>query len=92
VVLHVRLGGGLTNTYCKKQLITKYYTGPWTWTDSLEMDGHVARMREMRNAYKILIRKSEGKKPLGRPNVDWRIILEIILFLFFFFPWLHSAA
>jgi hypothetical protein len=27
---------------------------------------HVARMGEMRNAYKILMRKPEGKRPLGR--------------------------
>jgi hypothetical protein len=28
--------------------------------------GHVARMGEMRNAYKIVVGKTEGKKPLGR--------------------------
>jgi hypothetical protein len=28
--------------------------------------GHVARMGAMRNAYNILVRKSEGKRPLGR--------------------------
>jgi hypothetical protein len=30
--------------------------------------GHVAHMGEMTNAYKILVRKSEGKRPLGRPK------------------------
>jgi hypothetical protein len=30
--------------------------------------GHVARMREKRNAYMLLVRKSEGKRPLGRPR------------------------
>jgi hypothetical protein len=29
--------------------------------------GHVARMGEKRNAYKILVGKPEGKRPLGRP-------------------------
>jgi hypothetical protein len=29
---------------------------------------------EMRNAYKILIRKLEGKRPLGRPRCWWKII------------------
>jgi len=33
--------------------------------------GHVARMGEIRNAYKILVRKSEGKGPLGRPRRRW---------------------
>jgi hypothetical protein len=27
--------------------------------------GHVARMGEMRNAYNILVGKSEGKRPIG---------------------------
>jgi hypothetical protein len=30
--------------------------------------GHVARMGEKRNAYRILLGKSEGKRPLGRPR------------------------
>jgi hypothetical protein len=30
--------------------------------------GHVACMGEMRNAYKILVRKPERKRPLGRPR------------------------
>jgi hypothetical protein len=29
--------------------------------------GHVARMEEKRNAYRLLVRKPEGKRPLGRP-------------------------
>jgi len=28
--------------------------------------GHVARMREMRNIYNVLVRKPERKRPLGR--------------------------
>jgi hypothetical protein len=30
--------------------------------------GNVACMAEMRNSYKIFIRKTEGKKPLDRPS------------------------
>jgi hypothetical protein len=30
--------------------------------------GHVGRMGEKRNAYRILVGKSEGKIPLGRPR------------------------
>jgi hypothetical protein len=29
--------------------------------------GHVARMGEKRNAYRILVGMPEGKRPLGRP-------------------------
>jgi hypothetical protein len=36
---------------------------PWT--------GHVARWGERRNAYRILVGKSEGKRPLGRPRRKW---------------------
>jgi hypothetical protein len=30
--------------------------------------GHVARMGEKRNAYRILVGKPEGRRPLGRPR------------------------
>jgi hypothetical protein len=33
--------------------------------------GHVSRMREMRNLYKILVGKPKGKIPLGRHTRKW---------------------
>jgi hypothetical protein len=30
--------------------------------------GHVARMGETRNAYRIFVGKPEGKRPLGKPK------------------------
>jgi hypothetical protein len=33
--------------------------------------GHVARMRETRNVYRILVGKPEGRRPLGRPRRRW---------------------
>jgi hypothetical protein len=33
--------------------------------------GHVARMGEKRNAYRLMVRKSEGKRPLGRSRRRW---------------------
>jgi hypothetical protein len=33
--------------------------------------GHVARMREKKNAYRLLVGKSEGKISLGRPRRRW---------------------
>jgi hypothetical protein len=33
--------------------------------------GLVARMAEKREAYRILVGKSEGKRPLGRPRCRW---------------------
>jgi hypothetical protein len=33
--------------------------------------GHVAQMGEKRIAYRILVGKPEGKRPLGRPRCRW---------------------
>jgi hypothetical protein len=33
--------------------------------------GHVTRMEEMRNVYKLLVGKPEGKRSLGRPRRRW---------------------
>ncbi|KAJ4435583.1 hypothetical protein ANN_18199 [Periplaneta americana] len=33
--------------------------------------GNVARMGESRNAYRVLVRRPDGKRPLGRPRRSW---------------------
>jgi hypothetical protein len=33
--------------------------------------GHIAQMAEKRNAYRILVRKPEIKRPLGKPRCRW---------------------
>ena len=33
--------------------------------------GHVARMGEEREVYRVLVGKPEGKRPLGRPRRRW---------------------
>jgi hypothetical protein len=38
--------------------------------------GHVARMREGRDVYRVLVGRPEGKRPLGRPTRRWRITLR----------------
>jgi len=41
--------------------------------------GYVARTRGRRNAYKILVGKPEGERPLGRHRCRWgRILLKWI--------------
>jgi hypothetical protein len=40
-------------------------------TRRISWEGHVARMGEKRNAYRILIRKPEVKRPLERPRRKW---------------------
>jgi hypothetical protein len=34
--------------------------------------GHIARIGDVRNAYNILVRKLEGKRPFGRPSRVWK--------------------
>jgi len=38
---------------------------------SMRWEGNVVWLGEMRNAYQILVRKPEGKRPLGRPVRRW---------------------
>ena len=33
--------------------------------------GHVARMEQWREVYRVLVGKPEGKRPLGRPRRRW---------------------
>jgi hypothetical protein len=37
----------------------------------LRWAGHVARMGERRGAYRALVGKPEGRRPLGRPRCRW---------------------
>ena len=37
----------------------------------LRVTGHVARMEQSRNAYRVLVEKPAGKRPLGRPRRRW---------------------
>ena len=37
----------------------------------MRWEGHVARMGERRGVYRVLMRKPEGKRPLGRHRRRW---------------------
>jgi hypothetical protein len=39
--------------------------------------GHVARMGEGRGAYRILVGRPEGRRPLGRPRRRWEDNIKI---------------
>ena len=45
----------------------------------LRWAGHVAHMEQSRNAYRILVGKPEGKRPLGRPRRRWEDNIKIDL-------------
>jgi hypothetical protein len=55
----------LHNLYFSPSIIRMIKSRRMRWA------GHVARMGETRNAYRILVGKPEGKRPLGRPRHRW---------------------
>ena len=50
-------------------MLTQYCSGDQIKKN--EMDGHVVRMGEMRGAYRVLVRKPEGMRALGRHRHRW---------------------
>jgi hypothetical protein len=40
-------------------------------TRRMRWAGHVARMGEKRNVYRLLVGEPEGKRPIGRPRRRW---------------------
>ena len=41
--------------------------------------GHVAHMEEGRSVYRVLLGKSEGKRPIGRPRYGWEDSIKVNL-------------
>ena len=41
--------------------------------------GHVARIGEKRGVYRVLVGKTEGKRPLGRHRRRWEVNIKIDL-------------
>jgi hypothetical protein len=54
----------LDNLYASPSIIRMIKSRRMRWA------GRVARVEMMRNAYRILVGKPEGKRPLGRPRRD----------------------
>jgi hypothetical protein len=55
----------LRDLYSSQSIITIIKSRRMRWV------GHVARMREKNNAYRLLVGKPEGNRPLGRPRHRW---------------------
>jgi hypothetical protein len=55
--------------------------------------GHVARVREVRGAYNILVGRPEGRRPLGRPRCRWEdnIKMDLREIGFGDVDWIHWA-
>jgi hypothetical protein len=52
--------------------ILPQYETRMSWT------GHVARMGESGGAYKVLVRKPGGRRPLGRPRCKWEDNIKMV--------------
>jgi hypothetical protein len=63
----------LHNLYSSPDIIRQVKSRRIRWA------GHVARMREDRKVYKVLVGKPEGKRPLGRPRRRWENGIRIDL-------------
>ena len=55
----------LNDLYCSPNIVRVIKSRRMGWA------GHVARMDEERGAYRVLVWKPEGKRPLGRPRRRW---------------------
>jgi len=63
----------LNDLYCSPNIVRVIKRRRMTWA------GHVARMGERRGVYRVLVGKSEGMKPLGRPRRRWEDNIKIDL-------------
>jgi hypothetical protein len=57
--------GDLHNLYSSPDIIRQIKSRRMKWT------GHVARMGEGRNVYRVLVGKPEGKRPFERSSRRW---------------------
>ena len=55
----------LNNLYSSPNIVWVINSRRMRWA------GHVARMGEGRGVYRVLVGKSEGRRPLGRPRHRW---------------------
>jgi hypothetical protein len=65
--------GELHNLYSSPDIIRQIKSRRMRWT------GHVARMGEGRNVYRVLVGKPEGKRPLERPRCRWEDVIKMDL-------------
>jgi hypothetical protein len=43
----------------------------------MRWEGHVGRMAEKRNAYRLVVVKLEGERPVGKPRRTWLDLLDV---------------
>jgi hypothetical protein len=83
--------GELHNLYSSSDIIRQIKSRRMRWA------GHVARMGEGRNVYRVLVGKPGGKRPLGRPWRRWEDgikmdLREIVWGVWSGFTWLRIGT
>jgi hypothetical protein len=83
--------GDLHNLYLSPDIIMQIKSRRMRWA------GHVARMGEGRNMYRVLVGKPEGKRPLERPRHRWEDgikmnIRQIVWEVWSGFSWLRIGT
>ena len=63
----------LNDLYCSPNIVWVMKSRRMGWA------GHVARMEEGRGVHKVLVGKTEGKRPLGRPRCRWEDNIKMYL-------------
>ena len=63
----------LNDLYCSPSIVRVIKWRRMRWA------GHVERMGERRDVYRVLVGKPEGKRPLGRPRRRWEDNIKIDL-------------
>ena len=58
-------------SYCSPNILRVIKSRRIRWA------GHVARMGEKRDIYRVLVGKPDGKRPLGRPRRRWEDNIKI---------------
>jgi len=60
----------LNDLYCSTNIVRGFKSRRMIWA------GHVARIGERRDVYRVLVGKPEGKGPLGKPRRKWEDIIK----------------
>jgi hypothetical protein len=63
----------LNNLYFSPSMILAIKSRRWRWV------GLVPRMGERRGAYRVMVGKPEGMRPVGRPRRRWKVDIKMEL-------------
>ena len=63
----------ISDLYCSPNIVRVIKSRRMRWV------GHVVRMGERRDVYRVLVGKRMGQRPLGRPRRRWENNINVVL-------------